>query len=137
MSAPYRYSVTASDTDAGGIVYYVNYLKIIERAREALFAAHAASATALAEQGVALQVADCQLKYIASAKLDDELTVHSSLQALDANRAVLIQRVSCEEKPLVEALIALSCVSLPAGSVCALPQAVLAALASLAQVGVS
>ena len=64
------------DTDAGGVVYYANYLKFFERARtEWLRAIGVEQDTVLAQTGAAFMVADVQLRYLAPARLDDLITV--------------------------------------------------------------
>jgi acyl-CoA thioester hydrolase len=74
------------DTDAGGIVFYANYLKFFERSRTEWLRAKGISQHALREStGGMFVVGDAQVRYIKSAKLDDELMVTTSL--LDGGRA--------------------------------------------------
>ncbi len=64
------------DTDAGGIVFYANYLKYFERARtEWLRALGIAQSTLREELGCIFVVSDVQLKYLRPARLDDQLLV--------------------------------------------------------------
>ena len=64
------------DTDAGGIVFYANYLKYFERARtEWLRALGIAQSTLREESGCIFVVSDVQLKYLRPARLDDQLLV--------------------------------------------------------------
>ncbi len=64
------------DTDAGGIVYYANYLKYLERARTEWLRARGYSQQALArEQGILFTVVSLQADYKAPARLDDTLQV--------------------------------------------------------------
>jgi acyl-CoA thioester hydrolase len=64
------------DTDAGGIVFYANYLKFFERARtEWLRAAGVEQHQLREETGVIFVVAGTSLRYLAPARLDDLLTV--------------------------------------------------------------
>lgn len=64
------------DTDAGGIVFYGNYLKFMERARTEWFRALGFSQQALKEAGEGMfVVAETQLRYLRPARLDDALTV--------------------------------------------------------------
>ena len=66
------------DTDAGGIVYYANYLRFAERARtEYLRSVGADHQTLLAEDGVAFTVRQCSVDYMSPAFLDDPLEVHT------------------------------------------------------------
>jgi len=69
------------DTDAGGIVYYANYLKFFERARTEWLRAHGVNQHDLkARTGGMFVVSQAQVNYLRSARLDDELLVTTSLQ---------------------------------------------------------
>lgn len=73
------------DTDAGGIVYYANYLKFAERARtEVLRELGVAQRELMEGEGLAFAVRSCTVDYLAPARLDDELQVHSTVRALGA-----------------------------------------------------
>ena len=64
------------DTDAGGVVYHASYLRFLERARsEWLRAQGVAQARVRAEHGILFVVADMHLRFLAPARLDDELDV--------------------------------------------------------------
>ncbi|MGC8701949.1 MAG: tol-pal system-associated acyl-CoA thioesterase [Thiomonas sp.] len=76
------------DTDAGGIVYYANYLKFFERARtEWLRSLGLAQSELAAQSGLVFVVADLQLRYAAPARLDDALQIQ--LRVLDLGAASL------------------------------------------------
>jgi acyl-CoA thioester hydrolase len=76
------------DTDAGGIVYYANYLKFFERARTEWLRQIGVQQGALREQaGGMFVVAEASLKYHQPARLDDELAV--TVQIQDSGRAAL------------------------------------------------
>jgi 4-hydroxybenzoyl-CoA thioesterase len=75
------------DTDAGGVVYYVNYLKFMERARTELLRAGGFMQSQLATEGVLFVVHSCEARYFAPARLDDELLV--SADVIELNRASL------------------------------------------------
>ena len=76
------------DTDAGGIVYYANYLKFFERARTEWLRAKGIHQQALLEEtGGMFVVSEAQVRYLKSARLDDELLLTTSLR--DAGRASL------------------------------------------------
>lgn len=65
-------------TDAGGIVYYVNYLKFAERARTEMLRLLGKEQDAmLRENGVGFAVRSCHVDYFRPARLDDTLEVHS------------------------------------------------------------
>ena len=77
------------DTDAGGIVFYANYLKFFERARTEWLRALGVNQGALKEgSGGMFVVGETSVRYLAPARLDDELIVTAQLEA--AGRASLI-----------------------------------------------
>jgi acyl-CoA thioester hydrolase len=77
------------DTDAGGIVFYANYLKFFERARtEWLRSLGVAQSTLRETAGGMVIVSETSVRYLAPARLDDELIVTAGLE--DAGRASLI-----------------------------------------------
>lgn len=70
------------DTDAGGIVFYANYLKFFERSRTEWLRAKGISQQALKDAtGGMFVVSDAQVRFLQSARLDDELLVTTSLLA--------------------------------------------------------
>ena len=74
------------DTDAGGVVFYANYLKFFERSRTEWLRARGINQQALREAtGGMFVVSDARVRYLKSAKLDDELLVTTAL--LEAGRA--------------------------------------------------
>ena len=86
----FRYPVRIywEDTDAGGIVFYANYLKFFERARTEWLRARGVQQQQLRERtGGMFVVSDAQLRYHRPARLDDELIVTAQLQ--ESGRASL------------------------------------------------
>ena len=70
------------DTDAGGIVFYANYLKFFERARTEWLRSLGLGQQHLREQnGGMFVVTDARVRYLRPARLDDELLVTAELQA--------------------------------------------------------
>lgn len=80
-----RARVYFEDTDAGGIVYYVNYLKFMERARTELVRSLGFDQSALQSENVIFVVHSVAVRYHAPARLDDELVV--SVAVLELKRA--------------------------------------------------
>ena len=79
----FRYPVRIywEDTDAGGIVFYANYLKFFERARTEWLRSAGVGQQQLRElTGGMFVVSDAQLRYHRPARLDDELIVTAQLQ---------------------------------------------------------
>ena len=88
MSDPGTWPVRVywEDTDAGGIVYYANYLKFFERARTEWLRSLGVEQQALRDStGGMFVVSDTRLRYFQPARLDDELIV--TAQPLDVGRA--------------------------------------------------
>ena len=78
FSFPVR--VYIEDTDAGGIVYYVNYLKYMERSRTEFLRSLGYDKPAILEGGLLLVVHTAQVNYRRSARLDDQLQVTTQLR---------------------------------------------------------
>jgi acyl-CoA thioester hydrolase len=99
------------DTDAGGIVFYANYLKFFERARtEWLRAAGIEQHRLREDTGLIFVVAATQLRYVAPARLDDLLTI--TVEPEPAGRASLVvrQRALRGHALLAEGEIRIGCV---------------------------
>lgn len=80
------------DTDAGGIVFYANYLKFFERARTEWLRARGIGQQALREQtGGMFVVSETSLKYHRPARLDDELVITAQLEQAGRAGLTLVQ----------------------------------------------
>jgi len=101
MSFQFPIRVYWEDTDAGGIVFYANYLKFMERARTEWLRSLGIEQRLLREQtGGMFVVSETQLKYHRPARLDDELLVTADLRQIGSASAIIAQRVlSKEEQP--------------------------------------
>lgn len=112
MSFSWRVRVYWEDTDAGGVVYYANYLRFMERARTEWLRALGYDQSVLAgECGVVFVVRRAELDFRAPARLDDTLDIHSTLLELGRARMVIRQRLLRADQCLVEAVITLACVA--------------------------
>ena len=90
----YPVRVYYEDTDAGGIVYYANYLKFAERARsEFLRTLGINQQKILADQQAGFVVRSCHVEYLKSAVLDDALVVVSEVTEIGSASAVMKQRI--------------------------------------------
>ncbi|WP_079418681.1 tol-pal system-associated acyl-CoA thioesterase [Thiomonas intermedia] len=106
------------DTDAGGIVYYANYLKFFERARtEWLRSLGLAQSELAAQAGLVFVVAEVHLRYAAPAKLDDVLQVQLRVSDIGTASLSVIQQAwrcdaqGCATQLLCEATVRVGCVS--------------------------
>jgi acyl-CoA thioester hydrolase len=94
MSFSFPLRVYWEDTDAGGIVFYANYLKFMERARTEWLRSLGISQGQLREQtGGIFVVSETRLKYHRPARLDDELLVTAELRELGAASLIIDQQV--------------------------------------------
>lgn len=118
------------DTDAGGIVYYANYLKFMERARtEWLRHLGIESEKMMREQGVCFVVAKVEIAYKRPARLDDVLTVEATVESQTATRLRLRQNVTRGEDTIVEASVEIAMITLETGKATRIPDGVAALLA--------
>jgi len=120
-----RIRVYYEDTDAGGIVYYANYLRYFERARTDWLRAVGAVHTELdASHGLVFVVRDLAVDYIAPARLDDELVV--DVRVLEARRATMrlaqCARRAGEERPLVLSSVRVAAIDRSTGRPVGLPR---------------
>jgi acyl-CoA thioester hydrolase len=100
------------DTDSGGVVYYANYLRFMERARTEWLRARGFEQTELArEHGIAFVVTALTVEYQRPARFNDVLAVTVEPAELGASRIVLLQRVLREREELVAASVRLACVN--------------------------
>ena len=99
------------DTDAGGIVYYANYLRFAERARtEYLRSVGADHQTLLAEDGIAFTVRQCSVDYMSPAFLDDPLEVHTRFLEVRGASLRAEQVVKRKTDELARLNVCLACV---------------------------
>ena len=100
------------DTDSGGVVYYANYLKFLERARTEWLRARGFEQTALAAvHEVMFIVRSIALDYRKPARFNDELEVTVEPQEIGASRIELHQVVRCGKEDLVTAKVEIACVN--------------------------
>jgi len=92
---PFQFPIRVywEDTDAGGIVFYANYLKFFERARTEWLRSLGLGQQRLREQtGGMFVVTDAQLRYHGPARLDDELIVTAALQSKGRASLTIVQQ---------------------------------------------
>jgi len=97
------------DTDAAGIVYYVNYLKFAERARTEMLRLLGHSQQQMMEAaGVAFAVKSCRVEYFRPARLDDALEVRTGLVEVAGASLKVRQRIFRDGELLADMLIRLA-----------------------------
>ena len=99
------------DTDAGGVVYYANYLKFMERARTEWLRAHGFEQSVLVrEHGVIFVVRDVHITYLRPAVFDDLLQVTVKIHATGRSWIEFAQTVERDEI-LSQARVKIVCVN--------------------------
>lgn len=118
-----------ADTDAGGVVYYANYLRWLEMARCELLEGLGMSVAEYAKQGIVFAVARVEIDYRLSAVLGDAIEIETVVERVRHVRFTLRQRVmrSADGQELVTARVMLACVNAE-GKVTTLPEELAAAL---------
>ena len=102
----YQTKVYYEDTDAGGVVYYANYLKFLERARtEALFSIGFSNTEILDQFSSLIIVKFCNIEYKKPAHLEDELTIRSFVRSITTTSFFMNQIISRENDQKFDDLI--------------------------------
>ena len=102
----HKLKVYYEDTDSGGVVYYANYLKFLERARtEALFSIGFSNKKIQEEFDALIIVKSCNIEYKKSAFLEDELTIRSFVKSITKTSFFMNQIITKDEKIIVEARV--------------------------------
>ena len=102
----HKLKVYYEDTDSGGVVYYANYLKFLERARtEALFSIGFSNKKIQEQFDALIIVKSCNIEYKKSAFLEDELTIRSFVKSITKTSFFMNQIITKDEKIIVEAQV--------------------------------
>lgn len=120
------------DTDAGGIVYYANYLRYTERCRSEWLRALGLGQEQLRQHGLLFVVTETAFKYRRPARLDDLVLVDLTVEQISRARIRIrheVWRDGDQPELLVEASVTVACMS-PQGKPMALPADVQARIES-------
>jgi len=115
-ATPYRHRLRVywEDTDAGGVVYYANYLKFCERARTEWLRSLGIDQQRLADtERLMFVVSSAQVRYLSPARLDDALLVGVDFGARGAASLEFVQQIrrdDAERTLLAEARVLVACV---------------------------
>ena len=94
------------DTDSGGVVYYANYLKFLERARtEALFSIGYSNKMIKEKFNSLIIVKSCNIEYKKSSQLEDELEVRSFVKSITKTSFFMNQIVTRGDEEIVTAQV--------------------------------
>ena len=102
----HKLKVYYEDTDAGGIVYYANYLKFLERARtEALVTLGFSNKKIKEDFGSLIIVKSCNIEYKKPAHLEDKLNIRSFVKSITKTSFFMNQFISRGEDIIIEAKV--------------------------------
>ncbi|HXY05605.1 MAG TPA: tol-pal system-associated acyl-CoA thioesterase [Burkholderiaceae bacterium] len=130
----WRVRVYYEDTDAGGVVYYANYLRFFERCRTEWMRALGFGQRELSQRdGVLFVVAGAELQFLRSAVLDDELTIGACLAERHASYVVFDQQAMRGSELLCRARVKVACIGARTMKPTRLPIALVTALSKITQ----
>jgi len=110
------------DTDAGGIVFYANYLKYFERARTEFIRSLGFELRACMSDNINFVVHSIDLKYLRSAKLDEVVNVYAKVEDKGRTFMLFEQKVENElGEVLVKGHVKVACVHFDSGKPRVLP----------------
>mgnify|MGYP001332073053 FL=1 len=108
----YKLKVFYEDTDAGGVVYYANYLKFLERARsEAIYSLGYSNTDLKKKFNILIIVKSCSIEYKKFAVLEDNLDIKTSLKSISKTSFVMTQMINRKNELIASAEICLVCVN--------------------------
>ena len=110
MSKQFKHKVKIyyEDTDAGGVVYYANYLKYLERARsEAIYSLGLTNTNLQKDHDTLIIVKSCNIEYKKPAKFEDELEIISSVLTKTKTSFTMKQIIKKHEELISEATVQL------------------------------
>ena len=102
----HKLKVYYEDTDSGGVVYYANYLKFLERARtESLYSIGYSNKKVKDDFNALIIVKACNIEYKKSAHLEDELTIRSFVKSITKTSFFMNQIITRNEDTIAEAQV--------------------------------
>ena len=102
----HKLKVYYEDTDSGGVVYYANYLKFLERARtEALYSIGYSNKKIKDDFDALIIVKACNIEYKRSAHLEDELNIRSFVKSITKTSFFMNQIITRDNDTIVEAQV--------------------------------
>jgi len=112
MSHTLKVRMYYEDTDCGGVVYYANYLRYVERARTEFFEARGVSLRNLMDEGVYFVVAEAALKYVSPGRYGDIMAIETNVDRVGPASIIFRHSISRDNtgEKLVEATVKLGCV---------------------------
>jgi tol-pal system-associated acyl-CoA thioesterase len=121
--------VYIEDTDAGGIVFYANYLKYFERARTEFFRSKGFELRNGLASNINYVVHSLNIQYKKSARLDDEVMVATHIMSVGKTYLVFSQKVLNQEKELlVDAEVKIACLHYDSAKPRRLPESLISSI---------
>ena len=103
-SFKYEVKIYYEDTDAGGVVYYANYLKFLERARsEAIYEMGFSNTELKKEFGVLIIVKSCNIDYKKPAIFEDKLSIISTIKEITKTSFIMEQNINRDKELIASA----------------------------------
>lgn len=101
------------DTDAGGVVYYGNYLKYLEEARTEFLETKGLSVAAFYERGLMYAVSHCAIHYRSPARYGETLLCTAALKNITAVKLIFTQKIEAKKtgRLVAEAEVTLVCLA--------------------------
>lgn len=129
MKHEWNIRVYYEDTDAGGVVYYANYLGFAERARTEILRQLGIEQSVMLEQDkVGFVVRKCTVEYIRPARLDDFLTIETTLHDMSKAKLIMRQIIKRAGEVLVELEVLLTIINMDTNRVARMPEHVFSLL---------
>lgn len=111
------------DTDAGGVVYHARYLAFFERARTEMLRQLDISQQKLLQEGIAFVVKKMDISYLFPARLDDMLTISSSIEQVRKASIIFKQTIFNQNKQVISSAdVIIACVDMTKMKPCGLPK---------------
>lgn len=106
----FRIKIYYEDTDAGGVVYYANYLRYMERARTEFLLEKGIDVAAYHNKGYLFAVVHVDISYRKPARLGEIIEVITEVMEMSQVTITLQQKVLRNDNLLVEASVKLACI---------------------------
>jgi len=111
-SDQFNYRIYYEDTDAGGVVYYANYLKFFERARTDFLRNIGISQALLAQmENIIFVVKRCVIEYQYPARLDDEIIVSVKIKEIHKVSLTMTQEITKSAQPIAQLEVQIVCLN--------------------------
>ena len=107
-----QFRIYYEDTDAGGVVYYANYLKFAERARTELLRNLGLEQSKLLEKdGIIFVVRHVEMDLLKPAKLDDLVDIATTIEKIGGASVIMYQQITCNGNALVNVRVVVASVN--------------------------